>query len=1169
MANENAEVRGQVEQVEQARERVRREIAEARSERSENLREYNEEKLRQKLERELEQTKTAAKEVVRKGPERMRQEAQEVRKSVARILEAVKEGLIKPPEKTKAVLSNLANKGLTDQTAAYLHEFIQKYLHKDITISQPGQEKTEFENDLEAFKVKDPLSAELVSESIIESAENFGVTQETAREKFKVEGAGVEPEENQIRDALKQMREEKGEGFAGLGITALETFYDAEDERVLKSLRSVDDFAKFAEEIREKVRQDQGLIGKDLDRETAKQIEQEIVVRFSKLTRRVDTEKPSEFFEEIIQEGSFFSSIQIIRTQLLQKVQLLTEEAERRGTFNEDDERALPEIFRSMQFFKRVSEKSLGKREIDIGEEKEELIKTINVEKITPTPKDKSISVGEFLYALHTQIDNEYVARAYMHNVRAIFLRGKGENGFWDQLRNYAIRLGTTDIDRLTSLPDNELFMSAYQLYTKYVEERFALYDWVHQPNMFINDLQGTTSEIENKVFEDLEKLFPKAAKDPWRLRRALNFGVGLSKGVFLTEVEAAAWADPNVRTDKEGKSTFVSYYTNDNAAIQTLNPLHHFLRWQQEGILKGPTLFMPVSGYTRRMFGLWDHAKLWERMKAFKESWRKGQAAYDKIRTNKNEKTFFEIMPNIGHVGSFLTRSGWRLGAAYEGWMEYYSQEVKEPGTKLNILDSWKAIENIGYEALLNFVRDRLLDPHDEYFKNFLKNKSNEREAFFEYLNEHYINFNSDPDKIKKIYKEKEETRKQLEEEWKKNPEKKGGTVKDKDIYERLLYKALAGVIRNRIPTKFIRIERDRTSEKGIRAWDQIRKELGTEWTPEIMDKTMDNLMMVELRLRQETSAAMTKHLEQGNKSLKNYDGTNYVVTKENLKRILGNIGIEDTEIKRAVDLFEKINTTFLNKDDFINQFARKLQQKEFPFALAAEELETKFLAFRAAGESVLSRSMGDTASIEQHFSDKLQGYLDSLHATSIDPQHDLSKILESLQEMKSTYESLHGPQTGFEIAHDLVGFTIAYFKKDTVAKNWIGRLTRFGRYNSIAAEVAGTFRGVWEWEASDIDSFIVELERRRIVPKGAHELKNVPEVERRKPLFGIIPRGYRVKYDPTIEITGKRLRKDLGGSKWDIASEFANKYIPLIMLFILIQAISRAAREELGGKK
>lgn len=984
------------------------------------------------------------------------------------------------------------------------------------------------------------------------------------------ETGGEETEEEKLRDALKQMRGERGEGFAGLGITALETFYDAEDERVLRSLKSVDDFAKFTEEIRENIREEQDLAGEELDRETAKQVEQEIVVRFSKLTRRVDQEKPSEIFEEIIQEGSFFSSIQIIRTQLLQKIRLLTEEAEKRSTHKEDDERALPEILRSMQFFKRVSEKSLGTKEIDIGGGE---TKTINVEKITPTPKNKSISVGEFLGALHTQIDNEYVARAYMHNIRAIFLRGKGESGFWDQLQNFATRLGATDIDRLTSLPDNELFMSAFQLYSKYVEERFALYDWVHQPNMFINDLQGTTSEIENKVFEDLEKLFPEAAKDPWRLRRALNFGVGLSKGVFLTEIESAAWADPNVRTDKEGESTFVSYYTNDNAALQTLNPLHHFLRWQQEGILKGPTLFMPVEGYSKSMFGLWDHAKLWERMKAFRESWTKGQAAYDKIKTNKNEKTFFEILPNIGKVGSFLTRSGWRVGPAYEGWMEY-----DEKGTELNILESWKAIENIGYEALLNFARDRLLNSHDEYFKNFLKKDSEERTAFFDYINKRYINFDNGTGGVRiNLTDEFKQTEKQLRDEWSKDPHKKGEKITDKDVYERLLYKALAGALRNRIPTKFIRMERDRTSEKGIRAWDRIRQNLNKDepewWNSKQMDEMMDNLMMVELRLRQETSEGMTKHLEAGNKSLRGYDenGLRYVVTEANIERILKRIGLSEGEIERTQALFREINNAFLQRDEFFNGFARKIQQKEFPFALAAEELETKFLAFRAAGESVLSRAMGDNAQIEQHFSDKLQGYLDSLHATSINPQHDLSKILESLQEMKSTYEALHGPQTGFEIAHHLVGFTIAYFKKDTVAKNIFIRVSRLGRGrpNSIAAEVAGTFRGVWEWENTDIDNFIVELERRRIVPKGAHELKKAPEVERRKPLFGFIPMGYKVKYDPTIEITGKRLREDFGATKWNITTEFVSKYLPLIMMFILFQAIARAAKEELGGGK
>ncbi len=1011
-----------------------------------------------------------------------------------------------------------------------------------------------------------------------------------------------EERERQIEreQAIATAVSEGKKSFADLNIQFLEVFFDADDERTFRSLQSVDEFAKFTQEMQEKVKQEyrethngQDPAEEELNRLTSSRVEQEIVVRFSKLTRRVDQERASEFFEEIVQEG-FFSSIQLIKKQLMDKVLLLTEEAEKRSSYEESDERALPEILREMKFFKRTSNKVLGEKEIEIDENNK---KTISVEKIIPTSKDEAISAAGFLHALYTQIDNEYTVRAFMHNVRAIFFRGKGEQGFWAQLQNYATRLGTTDIDRLGTLPDNDLFMSAFQLYSKYVEERFALYDWVHQPNMFINNLQSTTSEIEDMVFEDLEKLFPDAAKDPWRVRRALNFGVGLSKGVFMTEVEAAAWADPNVRTDRNGEATFVSYYTNDNAAIMALNPLHHFLRWQQESMFKGPLLFMPVSGYRRRMLRLWDHAKLWERMKGFKNSWLKGKSAFNDIKTNSQEKTFFELLTNIGNIGSPLTRSGWRLGKAFEGWMDYEST-TEEKGINLKVIDSWKAVENIGYEVLLNFVQNRITS-------DFLANNNSQREAFFKYLNERYINGDIDSEtgkfKARKDLKiEVKETRNQLEKEFKDDPFKKNVQVKDEDIYERLLYKALTGVIRNRLPSKFVRIERDRLSDGGIRLWEEIRKDLKSweespqdkegipqqsqakdqrkvekVWSPEKMDKAMRNLMLVELSLRQETSARMVKYLEEltvsdKDKSLKDFDGSGYKVTPENINRILVNeMKLSQEEAEDAKKLFEKINGKILN-NDFINQFASKIQNKEFPFALAAEELDTKFLAFRAAGESVLARNMGDNANLEQHVTDKLQGFLDTLHAVSLDPQHDISKIVDNLQEMKSTFEALHGNLVAFEKMHDFAGLTIAYFKKDTAAKNWVGRLTRFGRYNSIAAEVAGTFRGVWEWEAGEIDNFVVELERRRIVPKGLHELsiKNMPEVERRKKFFGI-PMGYKITYDPKFEeLTGKKMRKDFGGSKWDIASEILNKYIPLVMLFILVQAILRAGKEELGGK-
>ena len=64
--------------------------------------------------------------------------------------------------------------------------------------------------------------------------------------------------------------------------------------------------------------------------------------------------------------------------------------------------------------------------------------------------------------------------------------------------------------------------------------------------------------------------------KRKWRIKRAMSMGIGLAKGVLLTEVELAAYAEPG--QDENGKPLLTSQYTNDGVALSTLNPQHHFL---------------------------------------------------------------------------------------------------------------------------------------------------------------------------------------------------------------------------------------------------------------------------------------------------------------------------------------------------------------------------------------------------------------------------------------------------------------------------------------------------------------------------------------------------------------------------------------------------------------
>ena len=150
---------------------------------------------------------------------------------------------------------------------------------------------------------------------------------------------------------------------------------------------------------------------------------------------------------------------------------------------------------------------------------------------------------------------------------------------------------------------------------------------------------------------------------------------------------------------------------------------------------------------------------------------------------------------------------------------------------------------------------------------------------------------------------------------------------------------------------------------------------------------------------------------------------------------------------------------------------------------------------------------------------------------------------------------------------------------------------LTRIGKPNSIAAKIAGgRSTAVWEWDAVDIDNFIVALETNRLLPRDyfdpSQPLKyeaiwvnapfsanpiRLPENFKLPfklfgkdeiPLFRRRVRNYR-------ELWSNKLRKDFGGKWYDVSFDFAVKYGPLFMAFMLWKFFKDALDEAQGTKK
>ncbi len=926
--------------------------------------------------------------------------------------------------------------------------------------------------------------------------------------------------------------------------------FEPKDVSIINALFSVESFDEYVGLVKDRIigkmrESDISASKEEVSKKVSEALEKEVVLKISELYISVDKNRPDETFEDLI-NANFMKSVKTSYEIIKNKLTQLEKKLARISKTGE-----LPENLKNLLFFKKVSVEELKEVEVSHKKGDKDIVSSSYSTRPYPIAVSKESSISDFVHYVESQADHYMNLRKYLHNATVIFKRGKGEHGFYAGLAEYAKQLSNSDIDSFMLLPDSDLFMAAHNLYIKHLTNFFARHDWIHQPGTFSTDFFEVNTEVEESVMEDLKKIFPNIKNnEDWRLQRALKLGVGISRAVTLSEVEIAAYADPAVKAGKTPKDvTFESYYISDSAALTAFRPSSNIERFWPPDIARGPLLFSPVSGFTKDR--TWDHNKLWKKMKQWQESYINGN---DFEGSKKEEMLMIDALQNIGKVGALEFRSGWRFQRGYESWLKF----IGKTGN-VDMLESWKQIENIGYLILKNFGEDKIIHG-DKDFLTGGKDGSRiaERDAFFEYLNEKYINFNPMTGEVNtSLSTEIAEIR------------NKNKGISNEKLYKYLLSKAYFGSLRNRIPTYFIRLDRTRFTKDGIRAYEEIRRNFGEGWDNVRMDSAMRSLSDVETGLRIDVSGQMKKQLAStpDGKNLAN-PNIKYILNEQYIRSYLGEMlkdsGNVSSQIEDAVKLYKYINEKYLNNSDFANEKINMLNDGKFPYTLAVEEHDRSFVAYRGSGDTPLYRALNDTAQIEQKVSEQVASYIESLRDISIDPKHDMGPLIKTLSEMRTQISILHGDATAWKQTSYLVGMTINYFRKDSQGKGILG-FVNMDRKNSIAAEVVGTHRGVWEWENPEIHKFIVECERQGIIPKDHHELKTPQEYEE-KSFFGI--KYKKIKENAEV-ITGQDARKKFGATYGDITKDIMFRYLPIIFLFYIWRMLSAAAKEESGNKQ
>lgn len=1127
------------------------------------------------------------------------------------------------PESTKLLQKlgeSISADSINDLTAPYFYDLVKSISNGEVKSAEdlkralgkalPIQEISPIMFD----KLKDASAKYVVN--------NFNTPEKEAKQMFGVQEAaeGTALDYDNQRKAIEE--KSASDSFHNSWSQYLSGFFDGDkDRKLIESLYTPKKFIEYYEGIQQDVaKNNRSLDAEGIAKKASAEMEIKMSLLFAKLYAKLDHESPKEYFQSIEQED-IMHGITPAKAELKRRINLL-------GNSLQTYEKELKEEGKEIPLFFRRLEQDTETVAIDVGKGN-----------LKPRPRFKTTleakksNGSHFAHYLDQVVDHYIEARRYTHNSRAVFLHPvDAQKGFYSQLAQFAAETSTLDFDQMMLLPDNDVFQSAFGLYNKMIEEGFAKNDWRHPAaSMFTPSLNEHHTPIEKQIIKQLKAMYSNLSED--RLSAALTMAVGASRGMFLTEVEMAAHADPHL-TEKGG-STFTSYYNQDATALMAFNPQHLIYRFHGSPSMLDPIFFLPVEGIKESQ-AFNDHKELWDKAKIYKASFLKGREDF------KKQSTFFDMLDNIGLIGGPMQRKGWRTTWQLDSL--YVSDNIpirdKKTGAvlkthvKTNHVKTFKYFENIGYELLQDYVTkltpgvmpDNDDDLGDSSFLNVqskpgmgldVKRLVDQKKELFEYIFKKY--FNKEPkdlgkylDGIRKVKRDELIKSIRLGNKAPKDIDQDVEGAASKEFLDRML----ARVIVKRLPSKLLRMDRDRMSEKGTSRYKQIRIDMGFESDFNGFDKIMQDMILAEQMMRKDVSTKM-RDMRDKKRPGEEYGNINYEITADTIKSLFEPLIAKGTMDQKRLDnvlkLFGHIQARY-GQDDFINKelvpFFKSgpALERKSKYTIALDETDLSFIPFRAGGQSVLARSIRDIASVEENVSKPIAEFVKKMRAMAIDGKKDFGPVIEIFQKVWGALDGIIGFPYANELVSKMASMTIMYMKKDTQARAFMG-IGGVGRFNSMAAESAGKKVGVWEWDSADIDRFIVALEARGLVPPNPYNIGAEPGKEPRyinvpfvkepvklpekiatskiAELFGgkdgVINNPFTGKEWFKIKDidlfwrrkhnhhgwTSKDLREKYGGTKFDMFFDIVNKYLPFVVIMILWQLIKKAFEDSEPKKK
>lgn len=923
--------------------------------------------------------------------------------------------------------------------------------------------------------------------------------------------------------------------------------------------------------------------GTPLPREHAiaisEQIEERVTLLMGKLYMEIDRASPKVFTSEAEQKGGPFENTKLYADALEKQLSIM-QNNDYSGLTNLQDVAFYRK--QGLTFDERIETKPYFPEHTD---PKKRIQKTDKERYVIPVYNNVQISVKQFFNLLENSADDEVSLRKFEHDAIALYFQPKPEQGgYYSQLARFAkTHFTSSSLDSLAHLPDHRMIRAAAQLQDKMLEADMASFNWIHKPTLFQLGMNTKRNVRDDLTVDYLNRLFPDIAQldspdDPlsnWRIRRAAQMGLGDNYTLSLKALEHGARADSPRILEFGNAEDIASYGINDHNAYMAFNPFNHFnLRYSMRSTLIGDLLFLPVEGKDVQggrfgNFSRWDHRSVMKKMQMLKNAWVNGR--------DTDENTMLIDYANIGRVGSIYTRTGgigthasWRKRHFYEGYTD-------GAGEHHSVVGTWKNIENVGIEVLVDYVNR--IGSYQEHFYHDNDHGRHMRKDLFDHVYRRYFRDpGKPPSSVSQSLVDAEFAR--LEKHSKPGDHGKALSKAYKEFY----YKAIVRGMRQRIPTKFIRYERSREVVGRKRAWEWVLEEVNKTTA---MDDTQymeaaQDLFACESRERMHATDQLNEAIDmqshkdaQGNytaastRKLHEYGEIDYELTEEKIRGYLQSMNLPQDRIDRAVAVYKGIYTftedRAVDNGQFLDRFAKKYEKDRFPFSMASDEVETSLLTYRAAGEDMPQRAFQDIANIEEKVSNVFINYFEKLKTVAANGKLDFSPLVHDLETAKQQLLVDIGEDQANKFVHHMASVTIQYFKKDFVSQRWYLKPFVWGRKASIAAEFGGQNRGIWEWGAKDVDNFIAVLEAEELLPKDPYEPNHEPHYEEVRWKIPFTKKSilmYKKRLDD-IEWYGGKLRKEFGASNAHLALEIVDKYLPILGLFLLYTYISQALKE------